>query len=169
MIGDYDAWQHKIPDSTAFYEGCKLLDTTPGSDDWWNLLVCEAEGKYGDGTHIPKRDMCGPVIERGKACIQYRDAYCQDMCDSYGFETEIDGVRCWATNIYRFGSFGFGKRLGQYGMCAAYVFDGEKWTISLYSDTRDVSEIAKEHGGGGHKGAAGFVTKEFPFIKKVVN
>ena len=40
-----------------------------------------------------------------------------------------------------------------------------KWTISLYSqgESVDVSVIAKAHGGGGHKGAAGFRAEELPF------
>lgn len=167
MIGDYDAWLHKIPDSTAFYEGCKLLDSTPGNEDLWNLLTGEAEGKYGDGRPLPKRDVCSSVIQAGKTAIKYRDSYCKDMCDSYGFESEIDGVKCWVTNIYRFGSFGFAKRMEQYPVCVGCVFNGIKWTISLYSDKpdMDVSLICKNHGGGGHKGAAGFVTIDFPFKK----
>jgi nanoRNase/pAp phosphatase (c-di-AMP/oligoRNAs hydrolase) len=28
--------------------------------------------------------------------------------------------------------------------------------VTLYSDVVDVSEIARKHGGGGHRGAAGF-------------
>jgi len=165
MIGDYDAWLHQIPDSTAFYEGCKLLDSTPGSTDMWELLTGEAEGVFGDGTPLPKRDVCGPIIEKGKAAIAYRDAYCKDMCDSYGFESEIDGIKCWFTNIYKFGSFGFADRMKKYPICAAGVYNGERWTISLYSTTVDVSVVCKNHGGGGHTGAAGFVTKDFPFVK----
>jgi nanoRNase/pAp phosphatase (c-di-AMP/oligoRNAs hydrolase) len=46
-----------------------------------------------------------------------------------------------------------------------FVFDGEQYTVSLYSKTVDVSEIAKKYGGGGHKGAAGFQCKKLPFMK----
>jgi oligoribonuclease NrnB/cAMP/cGMP phosphodiesterase (DHH superfamily) len=165
MIGDYDVWAHKIPGSTEFYEGMKLKDQTPGSEDWWNVLTGEARGAYGDGSPIPARDVCGPIIELGRAAIKYRDNYCEDMNKSYGFASEIDGVKCWVTNIYRFGSLGFGKRIKEFPVCAACVFDGLKWTVSLYSDTGvDVSVICKNHGGGGHKGAAGFVSSEFPFV-----
>ena len=168
MIGDYDAWLHQIPDSTAFYEGCKMLNTSEiGSSDWWDLLVGEGAHTDGNGNPLPKLDICGPVIAAGKAAIKYRDAYCLDMCNSYGFETEIDGVKCYFANIYKFGSLGFGDRMKQYPVCAAGAFDGKKWTISLYSTTVDVSLICKNHGGGGHKGAAGFVSEAFPFVRKV--
>ena len=168
MIGDYDAWLHQIPDSTAFYEGCKLLDSTPGSTDMWNLMTGEADGVYGDGTPLPKRDVCGSVIEKGKAAIAYRDAYCKEMCDAYGFESEIYGIKCWVTNIFKFGSLGFAGRMEQYPICVGCVYDGNRWTISLYSTTVDVSVICKSHGGGGHKGAAGFVATELPFTRRTI-
>lgn len=164
MIGDYDVWAHKIPGSTEFYEGMKLKDQTPGSDDWWQVLTGEAEGVYGDGRPLPTRDVCGPIIEAGRTAIKYRDNYCASMNKSYGFASEIDGVKCWVCNIYAFGSLGFGQHMKEFPVCAACVFDGKKWTISLYSDSGvDVSVICKAHGGGGHKGAAGFVSETFPF------
>lgn len=167
MIGDYDAWLHQIPDSTKFYEGMKLKDGTPGSNDWWNVLVEESKGaRYGDGRVCPPKDICGPIIREGEACIKYRDAYCEEMNRAYGFESEIDGVKCWVANIYKFGSLGYGDRMDKYPICAAAVFDGRRWTISLYSKTVDVSLICKNHGGGGHKGAAGFVAEKFPFERK---
>lgn len=164
MIGDYDVWAHKIPGSTEFYEGMKLRDQTPGSQDWWQVLTGEAEGCYGDGRPLPTRDVCGPIMEAGRTAIKYRDNYCASMNKSYGFASEIDGVKCWVCNIYAFGSMGFAERMKEFPVCAACVFDGKKWTISLYSDLgTDVSVICKAHGGGGHKGAAGFVSAVFPF------
>lgn len=155
MIGDYDAWHHQITDSTAFYEGMKMRPQNPKDPHWLDLF------RRGE-------KMCPAIISDGKAAIEYRDAYCIDMCNSFGFETEIDGVQCYFTNIYKFGSLGFAGRMKVYPICAAGVFDGKKWTISLYSDNQvDVSKICQNHGGGGHKGAAGFVTETFPFVRKL--
>ena len=41
-----------------------------------------------------------------------------------------------------------------------------QWTVSMYSDKPDidVSVIAKNNGGGGHKGAAGFQTDDISGI-----
>lgn len=39
----------------------------------------------------------------------------------------------------------------------------KQFTVSLYSETVDVGAIAKAHGGGGHKGAAGFVCDTLPW------
>ena len=168
MIGDYDTWTLKIPNSTEFYEGCKMLDTTDiGSDDWRALLMEEAEGVDGTGKPLPRKDVCTRVIEMGKTAIKYRDAYCEDMCSSYGFETDFDGHNIFVCNIYRFGSNGFLARMDKYPICAACIYDGSQWSISLYSKRPDINvgELCKKHGGGGHKGAAGFVSKEFPFVR----
>jgi hypothetical protein len=99
----------------------------------------------------------------GKSAIKYRDNYCAGLCKSYGHETEIDGQKAYACNQFMFGSGGFGERFNQYPVCLAYIHDGKKFSVSLYSTTIDVSIIAKKHGGGGHKGAAGFVCEELPF------
>ena len=46
----------------------------------------------------------------------------------------------------------------------AFKYDGKikKWVVSLYTTkiNIDVSKIAKLYGGGGHKGAAGFVSDD---------
>lgn len=88
------------------------------------------------------------------------------MQNQFGFVSEINGYTCWVTNLYGFGSLGFGEKMQEYDICAACIFDGLRWTISLYSTKVDVSVICKQHGGGGHKGAAGFVSESFPFMKK---
>jgi oligoribonuclease NrnB/cAMP/cGMP phosphodiesterase (DHH superfamily) len=86
------------------------------------------------------------------------------MRRSYGFEIELAGHRGFATNIYGFGSNGFGPALmEQYDFCAACIFDGKRWTVSLYSEKIDVGEICKQLGGGGHRGAAGFQCEALPF------
>ena len=40
-----------------------------------------------------------------------------------------------------------------------------KWKLSLYSTKKKINcgEIAKLFGGGGHKGAAGFISEKLPF------
>ena len=123
------------------------------------------------------------IIINGSIAIQYRDQYCKRICDQYGYEialplwpatmpppgsrnpeiTELVKLRAWVTNIYGFGSRGFVERFKEYDVCVAYIHDGKKFTVSLYSEKVDVSGIAKMFGGGGHKGAAGFVCEHLPW------
>jgi nanoRNase/pAp phosphatase (c-di-AMP/oligoRNAs hydrolase) len=52
----------------------------------------------------------------------------------------------------------------------SYFFDGKKWQFSMYNDDgdTDVSVICKQFGGGGHKGAAGFVSDDIDFLFEYV-
>jgi oligoribonuclease NrnB/cAMP/cGMP phosphodiesterase (DHH superfamily) len=153
LIGDYDKWALRIEASKAFYEGMRLEKNGPEEYIWPELL---------DGAYFKKIQ---DVIANGKIAMMYRDNYCNDLCRSFGYETEIDGYKAYACNQSMFGSGGFGHRFDQYPLCIAYIHDGERFTVSLYSKEINVGEIAKAHGGGGHKGAAGFTCETLPFIK----
>ena len=149
LIGDYDAWRLQMPGHFEFYEGLKLEDLSPTSKFWIEIFS--------------KDIICNDIIEQGKTSIKYRDNYCSNLSRGYGYETEIDGHKAYALNAFMFGSKMFGERFKQYPLCVGYIHNGNKFTVSLYSETIDVSVIAKNHGGGGHIGAAGFICDKLPF------
>jgi len=151
LIGDYDKWALKLDDSKVFYEGMKLEKNGPEEYVWRELL---------DTAYYQK---VKKIAEAGKCAILYRNNYCDGLCRSFGYETELAGHRAYACNQYMFGSGGFTHRFAQYPVCIAYIYDGKRFTVSLYSETIDVGEIAKKNGGGGHKGAAGFACDVLPF------
>lgn len=152
LIGDYDKWALKFqPECFQLYEGLKIEVTIPQSAIWDHLF---------SGLIVDQ------VIEQGKSAIRYRDNYCEKICHDFGYEVEWEGYKVFATNFFQFGSNGFGERMEKYDFCIAYIHDGKRFTVSLYSiKDVDVSEICKKNGGGGHKGAAGFVCDELPFSK----
>ena len=49
-------------------------------------------------------------------------------------------------------------------MVIPFEYNGDKWVVGLFTtrDNIDCSELAKMFGGGGHKKAAGFTTKNYP-------
>ena len=155
LIGDYDKWALKLqPECFDFYEGLKLEDTQPTSSLWDELLNQESS-KYFE------------IITQGKSAIKYRDNYCAKIRYEFGYEVQWEEHKAFATNIYQFGSKGFGEKMQEYEFCISYIHDGKRFTVSLYSIRGiDVSEICKKYGGGGHSGAAGFVCNELPFKKK---
>jgi len=73
-------------------------------------------------------------------------------------------------NKERFNPINFGIDYHQdgYDGCACFYYANNKWNFSLYNDNGlvDCSVIAKQFGGGGHKGAAGFVTTD---VYKILN
>ena len=157
-LGDYDKFALTYPESTTFYEGMKTVDHEVTNDIWKKLL--------DDGP--PSRKLVRDILAAGETAIAYRDAYCKEMVDAFGYETDFDGLKCFAANLYRFGSKGFGDKMNQYDACIAYVYDGAKYTVSMYADNdhTDVSKTCKKHGGGGHMGASGFTCNELPFKPK---
>ena len=149
-LGDYDSWRMKQrPTCLEFNEGLKLTDTNPWS--WvWEYLLSDPEDEGATFMQI---------VESGRLAMKYRDMYCEGLKESYGYTTMIDGHLAFALNVSRFGSQAFGNLTKKYPVCIAYIHDGRRYEVSLYSDMGvDVSEIAKKFGGGGHKGAAGFTS-----------
>lgn len=146
MISDYDTWSFKHRDTRAFNEGLKCQDTAPWSTLWKSLL---------DG---PSDWLIQKICQDGVTCLKYRDQWCKDYRKRFGFETTLDGYRCYAMNLAHMGSPGFGEKIEEYDIVIAFTWNGNTWSISLYTTlpSIDVSEIAKRHGGGGHKGSAGF-------------
>lgn len=162
LIGDYDSWRMKLaPLCLSFYEGLKLVDTSPTSAIWQDLI--------GVGNDMLVID----IAKQGSIAIQYRDNYCSELRNSFGYSCVLKGFEyldCYALNAYRFGSQAYGPLMKVYDVCIAYVNDGNKTTVSLYSEQPhiDVGVIAKSFGGGGHKGAAGFVVDKasiLPFTR----
>jgi len=66
-------------------------------------------------------------------------------------------------------NFGINYHADGYDGCACFHYDGvaKLWRFSLYNDngTVDCSIIAKQFGGGGHKGATGFTVNMYNFLE----
>jgi oligoribonuclease NrnB/cAMP/cGMP phosphodiesterase (DHH superfamily) len=86
------------------------------------------------------------------------------IMDDLGFEAELrvpDGtfLKVIAVNRTRVSSLlfeGFYDKDNHEAMVAFSVMKTGECKFSIYSETKDVGAIAKQFGGGGHKGAAGF-------------
>ena len=153
LISDLDTWRlSRAPACFHFHEGLRLHDTSPVSPVWDDVLS-------GDAGFMTM------TLSRGETGCDYQAAYCRDLCEQSGFETVMAGYKAFACNMSRFGARGFGERLGRYPICISYSHDGTRFSVTLYtsSPALDVSAICKQYGGGGHKGAAGFVCRELPF------
>ena len=96
-----------------------------------------------------------------KAINAYRTNYYARKLNKYGFETVFEGHRCLAIN-QKDNSEIFADKRTMYPLCVIFQTDGKRWYYTVYSSDPhiDCSLIAARYGGGGHKGAAGFVTKE---------
>lgn len=93
--------------------------------------------------------------------IPYNKETMTHYCEAVGFEVMFNGYKCFAVNMGMMSSDDFViNNIDDYDMLIGFVFNGHEWRYSLRSTKVDCSKVAMLYGGGGHKGAAGFNTKE---------
>lgn len=151
LIDDYDRWVFGLDDKTnEFRFGLETMNHDPDQEIWDQLLF---------GCFEP--DPVDIVIKYGEVAISYRDSITKNYRINFGFDAVLDGVKCFCINFYGIGSQAFQEKIKEYDLCVGFVYDGNKYTYGLYSEKIDVSVIARRHGGGGHKGAAGFTDSKY--------
>ncbi len=154
LIGDQDIWRFEFGDDTrALHYGLDLVDISPKSVFWEGYLV--------PGSGI---DTLEPLLVPGRAIHAYESKRRARMVREYAYETEIDGYKAVACNL-RGNSAMFEELEKTYDVCIAYMYNGERYQISLYTlrDDIDVSKTCEKFGGGGHAKAAGFFSDEIPW------
>jgi oligoribonuclease NrnB/cAMP/cGMP phosphodiesterase (DHH superfamily) len=119
-----------------------------------NTLTITTDGSVGLGSPSPTAKLnIKDFKDHGDGITSYTEV--EDTSKRYTF---------LAVNQERFNPINFGidyHEDGYDGFACFWYKDG-KWMWSLYNDNGEVdcSIIAKQYGGGGHKGAAGFVVDE---------
>jgi hypothetical protein len=148
LIGDRDIWRWAEEDTGAFNEGLYQHFTRPDNDKLWVPLLDDHPGELNR------------IIELGGTLREARLRDIRRATARYSFAVTFEGFRTLAINHRSSGDLGAQIRNMGYEIGYCYIDklnDGQLMTyVTLYSDTVDVSEIAKKFGGGGHKGAAGF-------------
>jgi oligoribonuclease NrnB/cAMP/cGMP phosphodiesterase (DHH superfamily) len=172
LVGDRDVWTWAYGDETRrFFAGSQLHDTSPESKFWWNCMAHETKDIPLPNTGNKNARIHGEIfwlklLSDGETILKYKKQTDKSVNESIGFECSLGDYSCWAINRGRCSSDRMGGRISEYDAVISYGHDGSVFTVSLYSEKIDVSEIAKTYGGGGHKGAAGFQCKKLPFTVK---
>lgn len=154
LIGEYDTWRGY-------------------GSDWWTDVVLP----FQYALRLKCRDVesfpidfyfNGAVfIREGQTILCYQDQQNEYLCSHSAFDTMLGDFKAIALNtpvdVSRVLRGAYDPDVHHIMMCFSY--NGKELTVSLRSERYDVhcGEIAKAYGGGGHKGAAGFKTKELPF------
>ena len=158
LIADWDVWKFDFGDMTrCFITAFNCGNFDPQSREWLRFGRTKS-GEVCDEVHM---------IREGSNMIKYRDGWAKEYLKRFGFEVNFEGLNCFAVNLGNCNSEYF-KSLpeGKYDAFMPFAYNGEKWTVSMYSKTHDVSDICKKYGGGGHAQAAGFTCEELPFKKE---
>ena len=154
-IGDYDVWRFEYGEDTKDYhfylESFSDNEISPEGKVWNHLLGRDLD----QGTNAY-------LLDVGNAIRGYRENLMSQYVKSYGFETELMGYKCFAVNMGMISSDDFASiNADNYDVLIGFCTDGKQWRYSLRSDKVDVSLIAMQFGGGGHRGAAGFASADF--------
>jgi hypothetical protein len=159
LLARYDVWDFKEGEDGVlpFQWGMRLHETRPekASIFWARLLRSEPL-------------LVNKIMEEGKVALRFQEMENKKICRLASFETELDGLKAIAVSHVGANSRTFNSVWdpSKYdAMIAFYRLSSNQWTVSIYTDKKDldVSEIAKARGGGGHAQAAGFQCTELPF------
>lgn len=161
LIGDMDTFRRKMePDTSQFYYGLSCEDEHP----WY--------GVWNDLNSVYGHPQVDELIINGSIVLDYINKSQNRTVASFGYRVKWKGKRCIVLNTPNKGSLMF-KDFDNYDIMLVYAhrndeYDGLIYDVSIYSNDPkiDVSEIAQEFGGGGHKGAAGFRCLELPWVVK---
>lgn len=138
-VEDRDLWRKNLPDGDEF---TIALRSHPQDFVVWDRLVFDHRG----------------LIAEGRSIQRYYRQRVEELKRS-AYEAAIDGYSCWVANAPYFAASEVAGELAEktdFGACYFEVEHG-RWQYSLRSRRDfDVSEVAKQFGGGGHKHAAGF-------------
>lgn len=155
LAGEYDIWDKRDPHAETFQYALRCSPITP---EGWDHLLSSDDG------------FARELLRDGEAAQRYGQATDASTCKSRTWLMEWEGLKFLCVNSARFNSLFFAaKDVPETGHDAllGFCYDGKCWTVSLYHAKHrtdlDLSEIAKRHGGGGHRGACGFTASTLPF------
>lgn len=175
LLGRYDCFGHKGTSEETkvleFQYGVRqIISNHEQAYEWLENCMIESKNKPNEFAPCEFR-----IWESGKSiyaylCTEAKLAYQNRFTIYFG-----DYAFC-AINKERFNPINFGIQYHNDKADDVYFYDGcacfyrrsdGKWSFSLYNDNGmvDCSIIAKSFGGGGHKGAAGFVIDD---INKII-
>lgn len=154
-VSDWDLWKFKFGSTTKFFQyGMRSYNCNPKGSIWDSFYY------IGD---LAIKD----VIKSGKIIVNYNKNKFKQTMNFYSYDVNFEGFNCIACNTKESSDlFESVDDIDQYDIMIPYIFDGEKYVVSLYrveGKNIDVGEIAKKYGGGGNLGAAGFETHSLPF------
>lgn len=156
LVSDYDCWIYKFEELTTHFKIGIETQNYDALDDIWGCLEFDKIGN----------PCLTDMVNKGELIKRYIDKDNEQYRKSFSYETEIKGYKCLVVNR-KSNSWIFGEKYNEYPLVMVWVFNGEKYSYSIFSSDPNVdcSKIAESYGGGGHKGAAGFSSDELLFKK----
>ncbi len=148
LIEDSDLWRNEIPDGEKYRI---VMETFRYDFDTWSHF----------SNRLENPEERKKILVEGTAMDAYRQTIIRRMMGGKMHKLVVGGHEMPAVNGSILQS-PIGNHLAHKGPAGAvYYTQGRQWNFSLRSTDEglDVSEIAKQYGGGGHRNASGFAVK----------
>lgn len=142
---DRDLWRHALPDSEAINAALRSYPLDFAL--WDDFAFVDPANFVREGKAIRRRER--QIVDDHVRHARYRDFSCGD----HRFQ-HIPVVNATVLFSEIAGELAKGQ---PFGACYFDRHDGKRqWSLRSTPEGVDVSEVAKAHGGGGHRNAAGF-------------
>ena len=165
MLGRYDVWKWEGvvgARELQFGLAAATWHRDPYSPFWAELIQPE------------NLSLLNLLVQSGNVILSFQQQDFDKYAQSYGFVTDFvtpeRTYKVLAINRANTGSFLFESFKGiEIDFLMNFVRKKNEWAVSLYEAswvTNDINcgKVAKQFGGGGHKGAAGFSCEELPIV-----
>lgn len=145
-IEDRDLWRFKLEGTREIQA---VVFSYPYDFDVWDDLMARSQADADRGRMIEE----GAAIERK----HHKDV--AELVDTFKRRMTIGGYAIWAANLPYTLTSDAGHLMAKgepFAACYWDTPDGRVFSLRSTDDGLDVSEIAKQYGGGGHRNASGF-------------
>ena len=165
LVTSYDLWKFDEPGTKEFADGIGLFEQRVSYRTCyiWNDLLSD------DNNVVEKR--LSIVCDAGSRIAKFKEFRSMIMCRELSYVYEFMGKKILVANTKQGNSMFFDSispelRNSIDALCAIqYAADIKRYRASFYSpdNVKVVLDLAESFGGGGHPGACGFQTAEYPF------
>lgn len=156
LLGDYDCWRHSDPDTMPYQMGMRLEEMDPGQ-------CLTAMGRW-ERVFGSDGEFTADILRQGEIILKYQTQQNARTAKAIWFPIEFEGLKWQALNAGGVNSQVWDSIWDEsFDGKLAFVRSRKHWTVTMYSTTVDCGEIARQRGGGGHHGAAGFQAENLPF------
>jgi hypothetical protein len=163
LLGRYDVFDLTARESVEpFQFGLRSHETDPSVNGGLNMRLWT---DLFDPIH--HWEWVDDIVTEGRVIMRYVEQENEKYYRRFAFSGVFDGHHAVFLNKGQAGSAAFfNQTKGNESLCVAFArLPDDKWVVDIYSDNPKIhcGEIAARHGGGGHRGAAGFICQELPF------
>lgn len=174
-VDDFDCWKMTSEETEYFKFGCETQDSAlvkynKKEDIKYYNTKFWSQFDRDDPTGV----ICQHFLTVGKAVSDFEHS--ENFRNlRHTFVWEYEGTRFICLNTTKKSSMTFEHLMKKYSSAIAFSYTGStgSWSYSVYADAEtsdfNCQKFAERFGGGGHIGAAGFVTKKLIFTDPAFN